>query len=499
MAFAVENVAGNSAVGSASTLQISAFTITAANLLLVAATLGDDTPAASVVTGITANGAAMTAVASSGASDGIWASCVWYRKDTPAAGNIIASYSGVIDASTQKALHAVSFTDADLTLGTPSATNGTTANPSVTVADSASGDIVVACVANDNEGGNTVQANTLIFEVENLNSDTDHSSQYKTATGANTVMSWTQSGSGNGWAASGLAVSAGAGGPATITGTGAPSAQSATTAGTGERSITGAGTPAAQSATTAGTGTVGAVVTGTGAPAAQAATVAGTGERSVVGTGTPAAQSASTAGTGERSVTGSGTPAAQSATTAGEGAVASGILGSGIVVAQSASVAGTGERSITGSGVVVAQSAIVVGVGTGPATLSSEQPSGGWLFLNQYEAEQRRRRARARKRKELEEASEQIEDALDRNIALLMREQEAKDEKRKDLERLGSLAKQNADLEAARAYSERVATAFARAVTQGNYSALEALDRELRRASEEEEFLLTAIMMLLDD
>lgn len=132
------------------------------------------------------------------------------------------------------------------------------------------------------------------------------------------------------------------------------------------------------------------------------------------------------------------------------------------------------------------------------APVADESATGGWLFLNYYEAELQRRKARERRRKELEEETERIEDDLDRNIAQLLREQEAKDEKRKDLERLAIIAKQNADLEAARQYSERVAKAYERALVQGNFSALEALDRELKRAAEEEEFLMMALMLLVD-
>lgn len=133
-----------------------------------------------------------------------------------------------------------------------------------------------------------------------------------------------------------------------------------------------------------------------------------------------------------------------------------------------------------------------------PAVEVAEQPTGGWGFLNDYEAELARRRARARKRKELEEETEQIQDELDRAIAQELRKQEALDDKRKDLERLRELAKESADLEAARQYSERVATAYARAITQGNFSALEALDRELQRAQDEEEFAMLAAMWLLN-
>jgi PASTA domain-containing protein len=138
-------------------------------------------------------------------------------------------------------------------------------------------------------------------------------------------------------------------------------------------------------------------------------------------------------------------------------------------------------------------STVTISVSLGP----NEQPTGGWLFHNAYHAELHRRRARDRKRREIEEETEQIQNELDRAIAQELRKQERLDDKRKDYERLAELAKANADLEAARLYSERVATAYARALTKGTYSALEALDREMQRANEEEEFLATAVLMLI--
>jgi hypothetical protein len=126
------------------------------------------------------------------------------------------------------------------------------------------------------------------------------------------------------------------------------------------------------------------------------------------------------------------------------------------------------------------------------------EEGGGWApFLSKYEKDLERRRRRDRERRLLELETAEIQDELDRAIAQELRKQEALDEKRKDLDRLSALAKESADLEAARQYSERVAVAFARAVTQGNFSAIEALDRELQRAREEEEFLM--LSMLMDD
>jgi hypothetical protein len=131
------------------------------------------------------------------------------------------------------------------------------------------------------------------------------------------------------------------------------------------------------------------------------------------------------------------------------------------------------------------------------AIVATVDPVGGWNFHVAYEQEQRRRRVEARRRKQLEEEREEIEDETAREIAELISRQEAEDEKRRDLERLAAIAKANADLEAARAFSERVAVAYQRALEKGTFSALEALDRELKRAAEEEEFMQMALALLL--
>lgn len=132
------------------------------------------------------------------------------------------------------------------------------------------------------------------------------------------------------------------------------------------------------------------------------------------------------------------------------------------------------------------------------AEAEATSSGGGWLFLNHYESELQRRKARERRRRELEEETERIEAQLDRQIAQELRKQEALDDKRENLSRLAEIAKQSADIEAARQYSERVAVAYARALTKGNFSALEALDRELQRAREEEDFLIMSVLMTYD-
>lgn len=217
----VENVDGTSGTNQSSLTR--AFTVSSANLLLVAVSVGDGTAIDTLNTGVTWNTTGtMSAVTSSTASDGVWSQVKWWRLDSPAAAtaNVVATLNGGGGTPDQAAIHIIGVTNYDSGTGlrAASTTNNTTANPSLTVAASQSGDLVVAVVSNDNESGNTVQANSLIFEAENVGSDTDHSSQYTTASGANTVMAWTQSGSGNGWAASGIPVPISGGAPATTRG-----------------------------------------------------------------------------------------------------------------------------------------------------------------------------------------------------------------------------------------------------------------------------------------
>lgn len=213
MAVAREAVSGGS-IQNTAVITVAGFTVTSANLMLVALSVGDDFPVGADASTVTWNTSqTLTKVASSSIDDGNWASVVWYQlvNPTAATASVVATIAGF--TPDQFVVHVVTFTGYS-SLGTPSTATATTANPSVTVVDSASGDIVVAVMATDGSGVATTEANTLIFEVENLGSDTDHNSQNKTATGASTVMSWTNSTTGDGWAASGLAVKGAGGGGA---------------------------------------------------------------------------------------------------------------------------------------------------------------------------------------------------------------------------------------------------------------------------------------------
>jgi hypothetical protein len=210
MAFGVEAVGGSS--NTSGNLTVS-FTITAANLLLVGVGVGSTGGGADpmgIISGVTYNGVAMTLVSGSTSDDNTYEGTAWWRLDTPDTG----THNVVVARTTGGDLGCgiVSFTDASLTLRTPSIANNTTTNPSVTVADTASGDIVVSSCANDNDTAAITQSGSLIAEQEGVGGDSDFNFQYQTASGANTVCSWTDAGSGSGWAASGFAVRASGGG-----------------------------------------------------------------------------------------------------------------------------------------------------------------------------------------------------------------------------------------------------------------------------------------------
>jgi hypothetical protein len=124
--------------------------------------------------------------------------------------------------------------------------------------------------------------------------------------------------------------------------------------------------------------------------------------------------------------------------------------------------------------------------------VTTEEYSGGWAAINAYEAYQQRKK---RRRRERELLLDSIPDDVDREIAAFMhpdpREQEIA-----ELDRLVAETFRNDELNLAKEYSERAAKAYVRAATQHNFSALEAFEREMDKAMEEEEFLFLSMVML---
>ncbi len=125
---------------------------------------------------------------------------------------------------------------------------------------------------------------------------------------------------------------------------------------------------------------------------------------------------------------------------------------------------------------------------------AEETPGGGFWF--DYDREISRRRAREAELARLEAEAKRIQDRLTREIALELRKKEAEQERLDDIKRLVALAEKHRQSEVI-SQNDRVLNAVERAVSKGNYSALQAFDREIRRAKEEEEFLMQASLMLL--
>lgn len=114
-------------------------------------------------------------------------------------------------------------------------------------------------------------------------------------------------------------------------------------------------------------------------------------------------------------------------------------------------------------------------------------------FLSAYEPEHARRMVEQRARDELMAQSRAIDDQVTRDIALLMREQEARTAAIHDQHRLRALL---ADVPVvAGELSDRAQAAYLRAISQGNHSALEALQREIARQFEEEEQTVAMLLM----
>jgi len=119
---------------------------------------------------------------------------IWelHNPPTGAAYTIDADFGSPVTQNPDLAAGAISFFGAATALGTGYADENTTANPSLTVVDSANGDIVVSVLSSDvGPDSATTEGGTLIWEDENVDSDSDYAAQRQVATGANTVASWT--------------------------------------------------------------------------------------------------------------------------------------------------------------------------------------------------------------------------------------------------------------------------------------------------------------------
>jgi hypothetical protein len=122
---------------------------------------------------------------------------------------------------------------------------------------------------------------------------------------------------------------------------------------------------------------------------------------------------------------------------------------------------------------------------------------GGWWPWWRIE-EDRRQRERERL-KQLRADTDLIDEPIAREIAKIERDIESVVQRNEELSRLRQAAEKYGKESATNEYNERVAAALDRAIRQGNYSALEALEREMLRAEDEQAFLLMALTLILSD
>jgi hypothetical protein len=147
--------------------------------------------------------------------------------------------------------------------------------------------------------------------------------------------------------------------------------------------------------------------------------------------------------------------------------------------------------ALIGAGALVGSIDLGLGV-TGTFVPVQSEFSGGFYFA--FERETERRRRERRKREEAEEETQQLQDDIDREIATLLHQQEAEDAEAQELNRLKAMVAQFADKAAEEAMTERVRTAFVRANAKQNIASYLALEKELNRAMEEEEFMILMVL-----
>jgi len=139
------------------------------------------------VTSVTYNSVSCTAKGSN-TSGGMRVS-IW-ELNSPATGsahNIVVTYGGTNGAI---AASAISFINASTTSRTSSSSSGNSTTPNVTVAESATGGIVLSLMMTESSAA--ISANgTLIWEDEGIDSDAGVSAQRQLGTGINTACGWT--------------------------------------------------------------------------------------------------------------------------------------------------------------------------------------------------------------------------------------------------------------------------------------------------------------------
>jgi len=153
-----------------------------------------------------------------------------------------------------------------------------------------------------------------------------------------------------------------------------------------------------------------------------------------------------------------------------------------------------GPYTITGTNLSGSDSSNAFSI-TVNAAIAEIVGGGGWAYA--YEDEILKRKAKRKELDELEEKAKKIQDKLDRELALELKKELEDQERVNELNRLAKLAqKHETDVIQ---LGDRVEIAYNRAILSYNYSAMEALERTIRQAKEEEEWLIQITMELINE
>jgi hypothetical protein len=132
--------------------------------------------------------------------DGIWVRAQIWVKESPVADGANDFSATSTSSGAQFAGTGVSFLDAiKVSSGGTVLTNQT--NPGITGIATQPGDIVVGMIFTDDAVNAITADGTLLFEDEDISTDTDFSCQYVVASGTSTNLTWTQTSAGGGGAA----------------------------------------------------------------------------------------------------------------------------------------------------------------------------------------------------------------------------------------------------------------------------------------------------------
>jgi len=127
--------------------------------------------------------------------------------------------------------------------------------------------------------------------------------------------------------------------------------------------------------------------------------------------------------------------------------------------------------------------------------VEEEKFTGGFFF--DYERELAKREREKKRREEEKAKALKIQNELEKKIALEFRLHEEEAARLNELKRVTFLAEQHKQFIADN-LNEKILASVDRAITKGNYSALEALDRQLYEAFEEETFMLEAFAIIMN-